>query len=60
MKNPAQNSSRYKRILTSIKEVGLIELLAIYPQRDKSGTYMLLDGHLRHSALKELRVNDRS
>ena len=58
MKNPHKTISRYKRILTSIKEVGLIEPLAIHPQRDKSGTYMLLDGHLRHSALKELGMTE--
>ena len=58
MKNPHKTVSRYKRILTSIKEVGLIEPLAIHPQRDKSGTYMLLDGHLRHSALKELGMTE--
>jgi len=58
MKNPHKTISRYKRILTSIKEVGLVEPLVIHPQRDKSGTYMLLDGHLRHSALKELGMTE--
>lgn len=58
LKNPHKTISRYKRILTSIKEVGLIEPLVIYPQRDNTGTYMLLDGHLRHCALKELGMTD--
>jgi len=58
MKNPHKTITRYKRILTSIKEVGLVEPLVIHPQRDKSGTYMLLDGHLRHSALKELGMTE--
>ena len=41
-------------IRVSIQEVGLIEPLMIYPQRDASGKYLLLDGHLRLFALKEL------
>src|SRR5687767_5137199 len=45
---------RYAKIVSSIKEIGLIEPLMIYPAKGKSGLYLILDGHLRHSALKEL------
>src|SRR4051812_18840586 len=45
---------RYKTIVSSIKEVGLIEPLVVFPQKGASGKYLLLDGNLRLSALKEL------
>jgi len=45
---------RYKKILASIKEVGLVEPLVVYPQKDTPGKYLLKNGHLRYVALKEL------
>lgn len=48
------NIKRYRTIRESIKEVGLVEPLAVFPQKDAPGKYLLLDGHLRHFALKEL------
>jgi ParB-like chromosome segregation protein Spo0J len=54
MKNPQKNIRRYKTIRASIKEVGLVEPLVVHPQKDGPGTYLLLDGHLRYFALKEL------
>ncbi|MCI0748841.1 MAG: ParB N-terminal domain-containing protein [Verrucomicrobia subdivision 3 bacterium] len=54
MKNPQKNIRRYKTIRASIKEVGLVEPLVVHPQKDGPGTYLLLDGHLRFFALKEL------
>jgi hypothetical protein len=52
--DPVNRVRRYKAILVSIQEVGLIEPLMIYPQKDVPGKYLLLDGHLRLLALKEL------
>lgn len=53
-----KNSAKYKRIQTSIAEVGVIEPLVVYPQTQKTrggpGQYFLLDGHLRYEVLKEL------
>jgi len=50
----SKRSSKYKAILSSIKEVGVIEPPVVTPH-DKSGTrYILLDGHLRLEALKDL------
>lgn len=43
---------RFKMILKTIKEVGMLEPLVVHPQKD--GKYLLLDGHLRFHALKEL------
>jgi ParB-like chromosome segregation protein Spo0J len=50
----AQRFVRYKAIVDSIKEVGLIEPLVVHPQKGGGGKYLLLDGHLRLFALKEL------
>ncbi|MEQ2005275.1 MAG: plasmid partitioning protein RepB C-terminal domain-containing protein [Limisphaerales bacterium] len=54
IKNPQKSVDRYKMILASIKEVGLVEPLIVYPQKDSPGTFVLLDGHLRLLALIEL------
>jgi hypothetical protein len=48
------NLKRYQAIVKSIREVGMIEPLMVFPQKDKSGTYLLVDGHLRCLALKQL------
>jgi hypothetical protein len=54
IKDPQKNIHRYKTIRASLKEVGLVEPLMVHPQKDGAGTYLLLDGHLRYFALKEL------
>jgi ParB-like chromosome segregation protein Spo0J len=54
VKDPQNNIRRYRTIRASIKEVGLIEPLMVYPHKGGAGKYLLLDGHLRHFALKEL------
>jgi ParB-like chromosome segregation protein Spo0J len=46
------SSRRYARIATSIREVGVIEPLAVTRPNER-GQRMLLDGHLRLHALKE-------
>jgi ParB-like chromosome segregation protein Spo0J len=48
------NSAKYKCIQASIKELGLIEPLVVFPQPGQSGIFMLLDGHMRHLIMKEL------
>jgi hypothetical protein len=53
VKNP-HNLKRYRAILASIREVGMVEPLVVHPQRDKPDTYLLLDGHLRLQALQTL------
>lgn len=52
-----RRTTKYRTILASIREVGIIEPLAVHPENAKSderGLYVLLDGHLRFEALKEL------
>lgn len=56
IKNPSANIRRYRSILTSIREVGLVEPLVVHPQPGGGGAYLLLDGHLRLHALQELKV----
>ncbi|HEY3857547.1 MAG TPA: ParB N-terminal domain-containing protein [Verrucomicrobiae bacterium] len=45
---------RYETIVKSIKAVGLVEPLMVYPQKGTSGKYLLVDGHLRLQALREI------
>jgi hypothetical protein len=52
--DPAKQFTRYSAILTSIKEVGMIEPLMVYPQKGAPNTYLLMDGHLRLHPLKTL------
>jgi hypothetical protein len=54
VRDPQSNIKRYRTIRASIKEVGMIEPLVVYPQKAAPGKYLLLDGHMRLSALKDL------
>jgi ParB-like chromosome segregation protein Spo0J len=47
-----RHSSKYKRIATSIRELGLVEPLIVHPQKGTHGMYLLLDGHARLEILK--------
>ncbi|WP_335944420.1 plasmid partitioning protein RepB C-terminal domain-containing protein [Pseudomonas sp. G166] len=50
-------SKKYASILSSIKELGVIEPLVVHPKQIIAGgtsSFMLLDGHLRLEALKAL------
>jgi hypothetical protein len=45
---------KYRAILSSIREVGMIEPLIVHPQKKSCDVYFLLDGHMRLKALLEL------
>lgn len=47
-------SPRYETIVASVREVGIIEPLIVYPERGAKGLYVVLDGHLRLEILKDL------
>ena len=49
-----RKSDRYIRIAASIREVGVIEPIVVFPQNGSPGQYILLDGHVRLEILKEL------
>jgi len=51
------NSIKFKQILSSIREIGIIEPLIVRRQNKSGKNYILLDGHLRRAALKELGVS---
>ncbi len=48
------SSRKFRQIRTSIAEIGLIEPLSVTSVSRKSGQHIVLDGHLRLHALKEL------
>ena len=47
-------TEKYQRIAASVREIGLIEPMVVYPQEDNAGQYILLDGHIRLEILKEM------
>ena len=47
-------SKKYTQIAASIREVGIIEPPVVARQRGADGKYLLLDGHLRIEALKDM------
>ncbi len=49
-------SRQFKTLIASIKEVGIIEPLVVYP--DKSGKFLLLDGNMRYAILADLEATD--
>lgn len=48
-----KKTKKYLQIAASIREVGIIEPPVVVRDRDKSGKFLLLDGHLRIEVLKE-------
>lgn len=49
-----RKTSKFKCIEASMRELGLIEPLVVYPQANSDGCFMLLDGHVRHMILKSM------
>lgn len=49
-----RDSEKFKQILASIKEIGIIEPPVVAPRKKGQDKYHLLDGHLRIEALKEI------
>lgn len=52
-----KKTKKFKQIAMSVREVGLVEPLVVYPQKRAKGRYMLLDGHLRLEVLKDAGVD---
>lgn len=57
---PMRQSTKYHRIQASIREIGLVEPVVVYPEAGggKSGRYILLDGHLRLDVLRGMGKTD--
>jgi ParB-like chromosome segregation protein Spo0J len=51
-------SGKFKQIRASIQEVGLIEPLSVTPADKASGQHVVLDGHLRLLAMRDLAFAD--
>jgi ParB-like chromosome segregation protein Spo0J len=51
-------SQKYLQVLSSVREVGIIEPLIVFPQTGKSDVYLLLDGHIRLEVLKQIGETD--
>jgi ParB-like chromosome segregation protein Spo0J len=51
------STRKYKQIVSSINEVGLIEPLSVIQPDRKKSEYLVLDGHLRVLAFKELGMS---
>lgn len=49
-----KKSPKYAQIVASIGEVGLVEAPVVARDRGERGKYLLLDGHLRIEALKDM------
>lgn len=49
-----RESQKFKQILASIREVGVIEPPVVAPDSQNRNRYILLDGHLRVEALKQI------
>lgn len=49
-----QTTRRYLRIKASMEELGIIEPPIVFPQKGKTGVYMMLDGHIRLDVGKDL------
>jgi ParB-like chromosome segregation protein Spo0J len=51
-----KQTSTYKTIAASVREVGIIEPMIVHPQ--KGGKYLLLDGHMRLQVLRDLEKEE--
>jgi hypothetical protein len=49
-----QETSKFRQVMASIEEVGVIEPLIVSTVDRKTGKHFLLDGHLRLTALRDL------
>jgi hypothetical protein len=54
LKEPEKHLTRFLTIAASIREVGILEPLIVFPQKGSAGFYLLLDGHMRYHALKDM------
>ena len=53
-----RKTTKYLQILASIKTVGVAEPLVVTKDTQARGKYILLDGHMRLEALKELEEEE--
>ncbi len=54
VKSVMRSSQKYRQVLSSVREVGIIEPLIVFPQDGQTDGYFLLDGHVRLEVLRQL------
>ena len=54
--NGTMSTRKYKQVVSSVIEIGLIEPLSVIQPDPAKSEYLVLDGHLRALALKELGI----
>lgn len=54
----AKEGKKYGQIVSSVRAIGLVETPVVIPDKKRSGSYFLLDGHLRIEALRDLGINE--
>ena len=50
-------SKKFQQVIASIRETGVVEPPIVYPVKGSKGKYILLEGHVRLAALKEIGQN---
>jgi ParB/RepB/Spo0J family partition protein len=50
--------ARYESIVTSIRDIGLIEPLMVFPNKGEKGKYLIMDGHSRLLACQEIGITE--
>jgi len=58
IKQSIRSTQRYQQVLASVREVGIIEPLIVFPQNGGLDAFLLLDGHIRLEVLKQLGETD--
>lgn len=58
LRTGAKESKKYTQILSSVKEIGLVEAPVIISDSKNPHTYFLLDGLLRIEALKDIGIEE--
>lgn len=53
-----KHTPKYQQILSTVRAVGLVEPPAVMRDPENAQRYLLLDGHLRVEALKDLGIKD--
>lgn len=51
-----KQSAKFRSLIASVREVGIVEPLSVFPQ--KGGKFLILDGHARVEALKDLGIEE--
>ena len=54
----AKSSRKYRQVVASIAQIGIVEPPVVVRNLDQSATWLLLDGHLRIEALKDGGVQE--